>query len=41
MLRVASVSVGPGAMAFTRMPQGPSSRASDCVMPFKASLAMP
>ena len=39
--RVASVSVGPGAIALTRMRIGPSSRANDWVMPCMASLAMP
>jgi len=40
-LRVASVSVGPGATAFTRMFLGPSSRARLCVMACMASLAIP
>ncbi len=39
--RVASVSVGPGAMALTRMFIGPSSRANDPVIPCSASLAIP
>jgi hypothetical protein len=40
-LRVASVSVGPGAIAFTRIFLGPSSRARLCVIAWMASFAMP
>ena len=35
---IMSVSVMPGATAFTRMPLGPSSRASEIVMPLTANL---
>ena len=41
VLRVASVSIGPGAIALIRMFEPPSSRASCCVKPLMPTFASP